>query len=48
MFEFILFVHKDIETRSIFYEIFTNLGYKIITAIAYRDILEILKKDPII
>lgn len=45
MFEYILFAHNDIETRGIFYEILTNLGYKITTVISHRDALEILKKE---
>ena len=45
MFEYILFAHNDIETRSIFYEVLTDLGYKITTVISHKDVLEILKNE---
>lgn len=45
MFEHILFANNDLESRGIFYEIFTNLGYKITTVVSAKDVLEILKKE---
>lgn len=45
MAEYIVFAHNDAETRSIFYEILTNFGYKITTVPTHNDILEILKKE---
>ena len=45
MFEYLILAHSDSETRSIFYEIFTNLGYKVTTVITYREVLDSLKKE---
>lgn len=45
MFECILFSHNEVETRNFFYEIFADLGYKIITTPTYKEVLEILKKE---
>jgi CheY-like chemotaxis protein len=45
MFEYLILAHSDSETRSIFYEIFTNLGYKVTTVITYREVLDSLRKE---
>lgn len=45
MFEHIILAHNDTETRSILYEILTDYGYKVTTAVAYREIIDTLKKE---
>jgi len=44
MFEYILIAHSDIETRSILYEVLTNLGYKVTTVFSYKELVDALKK----
>ena len=44
MFEYIILAHNDIETRGILYEVLTNLGYIITTAVTHKELLETLKK----
>jgi DNA-binding NtrC family response regulator len=45
MFEYIILAYSDIETRSILYEILTDLGYKITTVLSHKELMEILKKE---
>lgn len=45
MFEYIVLAHNDIETRSILYEILTDLGYKITTVLTHRELMGILNKE---
>ncbi len=43
MFEHIIFSHHDTETRQIFYEVFSDLGYKVNTVLSHHDVLNTFK-----
>lgn len=45
MFESILLASNNEESRSFFYEAFTNLGYKITTVPTHTEVLDILRKE---
>lgn len=45
MFESILLASNNEESRSFFYEAFTNIGYKITTVPTHTEVLDILRKE---
>lgn len=40
----LIFIHKDVQTRSSFYETGKKLGFSVSTANLYEEVLELLKK----
>src|SRR4030042_2498669 len=45
MFEYIILAHNNTETRSILYEILSDLGYRVTTVLTPGELMGIVKKE---
>ena len=45
MFEYIILAHNNTETRSILYEVLSDLGYKVTTVLTPGELMGIVKKE---